>query len=292
MSCLDRQGLHHRETIAPDCAKPSRPLICATIPAMLKEPRWYLHFGRLSCLVTRAAISPRSGEWVRDLLVGLLVLGAGQALAEKPENVTSGEMAMLPSYCVDTQTFGDGTRISYWVGIMGKGFMGLHHYCWGLLALGRAQNTVMPQQTRRHILTYAINDFNFTLKNAAADFVLAPEIYTRRGDIQLMLSDPVAAYESFERARELKPDYWPAYSRWADVLIKANQKVEAKKLVKVGLQYAPGSKVLLDQFKALGGNASEIEPLVKPAATPSEGQATGMEPPVSTESSSATTPKQ
>jgi hypothetical protein len=69
----------------------------------------------------------------------------------------------------------------------------------------------------------------------------------------------------------MKPDYWPAYSDWAEVLIKAGQKPLAKVIIQTGLEHAPDSKVLQDQFRLLGGNPAAIVPLPKPPAPPSAG---------------------
>ena len=88
---------------------------------------------------------------------------------------------------------------------------------------------------------------------------MLPEVYTKIGDVHVLLSNISEAFLAYEKARTLKPDYWPAYTQWTDVLTKSGQKEEAKRLLKLGLQYAPGTRALLDRYRALGGKPSEIE---------------------------------
>ena len=130
----------------------------------------------------------------------------------------------------------------------------------------------MTTQTRRHVWTTIIDDFDYSLRNSSKDFILRPEIFTRKGEVELMVGLAGAAYDSFRLAREHKPDYWPAYSKWAAVLIKSGQKVDAKKLVKEGLEHSPDSEVLRTQYKSLGEDPGTIKPIAKPAAPAPAGQ--------------------
>ena len=100
------------------------------------------------------------------------------------------------------------------------------------------------------------------VKNSPRTFVLLPEIHTRIGELELHLARHHEADQSFAKARALKPDYWPAYSHWAEFLIKSGQRAEAKQLVKSGLEYSPNSRVLTEQYRMLGGKPSEIVPRV------------------------------
>ena len=212
-------------------------------------------------------------RWVRGLVLASLALCANTSFAGKPINVTKGEIALLPPYCVDTMGFDYGDAVSrtspragYWVGLMGKSFWAVHHYCWGLIELRRVESKFMAPEKRRFMLNVAVEGFGYSIFHASQDFVLLPEMYTRSGEVYIMMDNIPEAYDAFKRARELKPDYWPAYSRWAAVLIKSGQKAEAKQLVKEGLGYSPDATELLQQYKLLGGDPSEIRPLAKAAA--------------------------
>lgn len=194
----------------------------------------------------------------------LLAAFLGNAVA-KPDDITDVEMQLLPRYCRDTMGFGYGDavtntspRAGYWVSLMGRSFWAMHHYCWGLISMGRALRAGLPEANRRALWESAKGDFNYVVKNSTPDFIMLPEIYTRIGDADLALGRPGAARQAFEKARGLKADYWPAYSRWAEYLIGAGQRGEAIKIVIAGLENAPDSKVLRQQFQLLGGKAADF----------------------------------
>jgi tetratricopeptide (TPR) repeat protein len=205
----------------------------------------------------------------RELVLVALAASAALAVA-KPDNVTDGELALTPPYCPDTMGFKYGDayyntspRAGHWVGLMGKNFWSLHHYCWAMINLRRAQMAGVPPMTRKGLLENVVSDCIYVVKNTAPDFVLLPEIHTRIGETQLLLNNTGAAYDSFAQARALKPDYWPAYLRWAEVLVKINQKGEAKKLIAEGLRHAPDAKPLIDEYRLLGGDPTSIRPISK-----------------------------
>jgi tetratricopeptide (TPR) repeat protein len=210
------------------------------------------------------------------LLLSILAICLAVPALAKPENITDGELALTPEYCVDTATIRYGTeffnpspRAAHWVGLMGKSFWAMHHYCWALINLRRAQMAGVTPTTRKYLLQEAISDCIFVIRNSPSNFVMLPEIYTRIGDTHVLLGDPASANEAFETARTLKPDYWPAYTRWAAVLIKLGKKPEARKLLAEGLRHAPDAKPLQEQYKQLGGNPAEIAPVAK-AAPPAD----------------------
>ena len=201
-----------------------------------------------------------------SVLAALALMFGAPAFALKPPNVTDGEMALAPPYCPDTMGFKYGDayfntspRAAGWVAQMGKGFWAVHHYCWALINFRRTMTTLGPPEQRRGNLLGVMGDYQYVLDNVPPNFILLPEIYTKIGDLQVLLSNISAAFDAYRTARTLKADYWPAYTQWADVLIKSGQKEEAKGLLRLGLQYAPGTPALLDRYRALGANPSEIE---------------------------------
>lgn len=223
-------------------------------------------------------------KYVVGLLLSAVFL---PAIAAAPKNMGDFELTYLPPYCVDTEWFKGGPRYSnymsprapYWQSVMGVGFYWMHHYCAAIVLATRAESMSVTDIQRRYHLLQAVGEYTFTIKQLRLDFVLLPEIYTRLGEAQLNLSDFGAAYSSFLRAREIKPDYWPAYSRWAAVLIKTGQKREAEELVRTGLKYSPDSVTLMEQYRSLGGDPSKIVPakesLSQPAASAKEEDAAG-----------------
>jgi tetratricopeptide (TPR) repeat protein len=208
-----------------------------------------------------------SGVTALGLTLAVAILGLTSPVMAQPVNVTPEEMALSPRFCPDVQGYGrSGTRdapsaaAKRWVSLMGDTFWHVHHYCWGQINLQRALHSSTPQQTRQHLLGSVRNDYLYVVRNASKNFILLPEIYTKIGDVELLLSLPNDANKSFAQARALKPDYWPAYSHWAEFLINAGKKADAKQLVRTGLEYSPGARVLQEQYRLLGGKPSEIVP--------------------------------
>lgn len=199
-----------------------------------------------------------------SILFCILVM-PGISSANKPEDVTQAEMKLIPAYCADTMGFNYGgaysdtsPRAGHWVSLMGKSFWHMHHYCWGQINLMRARKAGIPAQTRQSMLESVSGDYQYVIKNSPPDFIMLPEISTRVGDVELLLSHPEKANEAFSRARQLKPDYWPAYSHWAEYLISIGRRPEALKLITSGLEHSPNAKVLLDLYRTLGGKPAGI----------------------------------
>jgi tetratricopeptide (TPR) repeat protein len=188
-----------------------------------------------------------------------LLLASSMAHAGQPQNITEAEMATLPPYCKDTSTFGSGDAYSNvsrdapkWVAMMGKGFWSMHHYCWALINLSRIQRPSTPPVIKEGTREAAISDMNYVINYVPRDFVVLPEIYTKRGEVQLALNREGEALESFNTARTLKPDYWPAYYQWADHLSRTGRKAQARQVVKEGLAHAPQSRSLQRLLSDLG----------------------------------------
>lgn len=198
------------------------------------------------------------------------------AMAGAPANITQQESALIPPYCAYTldqeEKHGSPERLR-WEARIGRGFNSLHHYCWGQINTLRALRSNTSGQERKRLLNAVLQDYLYVIRNIPRDSVLSPEIHTRVGEVELRLALYNEANKSFSQARALKPDYWPAYSHWAEFLIRAGQRAEAKQVVKSGLEYSPSSRVLREQYRLLGGNPSDIMPRVigpKPDAATGE----------------------
>ena len=209
---------------------------------------------------------------VHGSVIAALIAWASAVQANKPKNIEESEMRLAPAYCRDTQGFGYGDaysntspRAGYWVGLMGKSFWHMHHYCWARISFNRSQRAGISAQDRKALWESARGDYHYVINNSPRDFVMLPEIFTKLGEVELLLGQPNKANEAFARAREQKHDYWPAYSHWAEFLVKAGKRPEALKVVTAGLAYSPDSKVLLELFRVLGGKPSDMPPPVKKA---------------------------
>ena len=188
-------------------------------------------------------------------------LGATGALAGKPDNISESEMALIPPYCADANTFryGDATtntspNAPKWVGMMGPGFWHIHHYCWALINLNRVQKAGVPATIQSFTREDALSDMNYVIRNTDASFVILPEIYTKMGEIYLQLKKPRDAEVAYAKAWQLRPDYWPPYAQWASFLAQSGQKARAREIAEEGLRNAPSSRTLRMLVRDLGGN--------------------------------------
>lgn len=228
----------------------------------------------------RAFVLPVHRVVFSVLLVSLASLFSVPAHAGMP-TLSPGEMAMLPAYCPDTQGFGYGDasyntspRAGHWVGLMGKSFWAMHHHCLGIYKIHRAALPGIPAHVRKHHLESAVDEFNYVIENSTPNFIMLPEVFRMRGDVQLKLGRLADANESYAIARRHKPDYAPAYINWADELARTGLKKSSLALLEDGLRVAPDSKELRASYAKLGGNveafvkALPVAPLSAQAALP------------------------
>lgn len=217
------------------------------------------------------------GTGMIQSLLPLLLLAVALPHAEaRPRDVTDEEIALTSPFCLDTEAFGGAHQCHigrtqksyYWQEALGNGFCSLHHYCWGEVHLLRANRWKVKPHVRKFHFERAVAEFKYVIDNSPKDFKLLPEVYTRKGEAELRIYDYINANKSFARARALKPDYWPAYSGWIDALIKAGRKADAKALAKQGLEHSPHARLLIEQYKQLGGNPQDIVPKAAPEAPP------------------------
>lgn len=199
-------------------------------------------------------------------MLGAWLLGASAAaMASKPGNITDAEMGLLPRYCPDTMGFGYGDasyntspNAAKWVAIMGKGFWAVHHHCWALIKMRRAERPGMLAVHKQGHWRSALADFWYVVNHSPRNFILLPEIFTWIGRTEILLGNASNADEAFAKARAEKPDYWPAYYHWAEFLVRAGRKAEALDVIKTGLQHSPGAKSLLSLFTYIGGKPGDI----------------------------------
>ncbi|WP_428507463.1 tetratricopeptide repeat protein [Roseateles sp.] len=198
------------------------------------------------------------------LVVAVLCLTLhAPARSAEQGNFTAGEISLLPDFCQDRLNYPvysfSHPKWAYWGSRMGETFKHVHHYCWALVSLRRASMTPNKEK-RAHLVTTAINDLEYVISNATADFRLKPEVYARIGDAALQLENFSKAFDAYDNARQLKPGYPPAYTGWADVLFKAGQKDAARELIEEGLRHAPESPELRSTFRRYGGDPSKVVP--------------------------------
>jgi len=189
---------------------------------------------------------------------------AAQPRAE-PSGFTWGELSLLPEYCRDANGVlyavsmggppgpAQGPRAAYWYAQIGEDFWHFHHLCRGLRDLIRAGSPSNAPQRRRFLQEAAMGEFRYMIKNSSPAMPLMPEIWLKLGETQLLVGDMVGAKTSFETSRDLKPDYWPAYTRWFDFLITLKAFDQARALAQEGLRHAPDSAELKSRLASITG---------------------------------------
>jgi tetratricopeptide (TPR) repeat protein len=108
------------------------------------------------------------------------------------------------------------------------------------------------------MLSTATADYAYTIANSTPDFVLLPEILVRLGEAYALLPELAKAIQSYERAIEIKPDYWPAYERLATAYTQARLPDRALEALRNGLRVLPEQPELLRQYKQLGGKLADV----------------------------------
>lgn len=202
----------------------------------------------------------RLGSTLRRLLASTcLALGLTQACAQVA-NLTDGELALTPAFCQDVQTVNGWSQFSrpsprspHWLSLMGPTFWGMHHYCWAMVHLQRAERAGTTPQFRSWAIREAIADFYYVVRVAPADFILLPEIYYRVGEAHLMLGEYGAALGEFQKSRNAKPGYWPPYLAEANLMLKSGKKKEAVAVLEKGLAEIPAEPNLVAALQRVNG---------------------------------------
>lgn len=210
--------------------------------------------------------------------LGVVFVASGAALAQDipgyPAMIDAydaREVAMLPRYCAHTQLFRDhvpggnnNAEIARWQSVIGSNmFQHMHHYCWGLMKTNRAVLLSRSQQVRMSYLSSSISEFEYVINHAPADFVLLPEILSKKGENLIRMGKGPLAILDLERAAELKPDYWPPYAHLSDFYKEAGDKSKAREALERGLSFAPDATGLKRRLAELQGGRDQERPPAK-----------------------------
>jgi tetratricopeptide (TPR) repeat protein len=216
-------------------------------------------------------------KWTAVRLSVLVVLGLAGTLARYPSvqaqaipgypdqiyTLDPREVALLPPFCNYTQHFrehlpggGDKAVIDGWYARLGPAFHHLHHYCYGLMKTNRANLLVQDQTMRRFYLTDAITEYDYVIERSSNDFILLPEILSKKGENLIALGKgPVAVFE-LNRAIQLKDDYWPPYAQLSDYYKDTGDPRKAREVLEAGLARAPDAKALQRRLGELDSGAA------------------------------------
>ena len=184
---------------------------------------------------------------------------AGMDYPSRRRTFTPGELSRLPEYCQFQMGMPgrDTARGAYYVAALGKTLDDIHHYCRGLRDVMFSQTFALPANHRHGLLTRAAGEVEYMVKTNPDTLVLMPEIHYRLGEIMLDMGRVPEAQAAFEKSRALKPDYWPAYTRWADFLIKNKQLEQARQVIEEGLKHSPDGPELKQRL-------ARVSPTAKP----------------------------
>jgi tetratricopeptide (TPR) repeat protein len=119
-----------------------------------------------------------------------------------------------------------------------------------------ATNKAMVAPSRRerlHHLDTSIKEFDYVIRLAKTDFVLLPEILTKKGQNLIRFNEPAKGIQELQSAIELKPDYWPAYIGISDYYKDAGDPARAREWLERGLVATPEAKPLKRRLAELEG---------------------------------------
>ena len=207
---------------------------------------------------------------IRYRCPALLALGAILALTVPayaaaptgyPDSAYAGdprEMAMVPRYCVHTQVYrdvvpggGHGDEIKRWTSVMGPTFNAMHHYCAGLILTNRANFLSRTPADRQYYLNFSIVEFDYVIQRAPQDFIVLPEILTKKGENLIRLGRAHLGIVELQRAIDLKPDYWPPYAQMSDYYKGTGDILKAREYLEKALSYSPDVKGLKTRLSEL-----------------------------------------
>jgi len=184
---------------------------------------------------------------------------AGLDYPTRRRSFTPGELARLPEYC--QYQMGMPSRETpqgkYYLSMLGKGLDDIHHYCRGLRDIMYARIMALPPVHKRALWDRAAGEIKYIMSTNPDTLIIMPEVYYRYGEVMLELGRVADAQSAFEKSRALKPDYWPAYTLWADFLIREKQPDQARAIVEQGLKHAPDNAELQQRM-------SRLPPVAKP----------------------------
>lgn len=174
------------------------------------------------------------------------------------------EMAMLPRFCLYVQDFrgvvpggNDPAQIERWSSIFGPTYLHMHHYCYGLMKVNRGTLLARDAYVKRFYLQDSIHEFDYVLERAPQNFILLPEILTKKGEVLIKLGQGPQAIVPLERAAELKPDYWPAYAYMSDYYKEIGDLKKAREILERGLSFASDAKGLRRRLADLDAETSK-----------------------------------
>jgi tetratricopeptide (TPR) repeat protein len=189
------------------------------------------------------------------IVIGLLIFSQSAASQFSTSTVELDEWPFLPAWCRYTQTENPYTpketavspspKARELIAMVGmKGWKALHHYCWGLAKLHRSYKIGITEEQRKFLMGSAISEIDYVLRHSPSDFILRPELLTKRGSILLVFGKYAEAENNLKTAIKEQATYWPPYGYLSDVYLKQGRVDDARLILEKGLKIAPNAKGL------------------------------------------------
>ncbi len=185
------------------------------------------------------------------------------------------EWAMLPKYCLYSpgyyQRAPAGTvnpaELARWKTMLGPTYEHIHHYCMALQEIVYADFFARTPQSRLRSLENSIGAgyIEYVIERATPGFALLPELHTKKGEVLVRLGKSLLAIAEFQRAIELKADYWPPYAAMSGIYKDTGDIAKAREWLEKGLAAAPDAKALARRLDELPPSKTSTRRVSKPA---------------------------
>ena len=113
-------------------------------------------------------------------------------------------------------------------------------------------------KNRRGVATIALGHVE-AIEPMLRDFVLLPEMLTKKGENLIRLGRPWEAVTELHHAIELRPDYWPPYAVLSDHYKATGDQPKAREWLEKGLASSPNTKALQQRLAELGGTRGKSQ---------------------------------
>lgn len=166
-----------------------------------------------------------------------------------PQSNVPTTNAMLPPYCKDSV---DQKAVGYqeWVNKLGPDFVHVRHYCAGLYTMAVGVK-LFDKSKREEAFNNAIQEMDYVLRYASADFALLPKISYDIGQLYEKLDKTDDAIKAYQYSIKLNPKLPIPYAALSDLFKKQKDTKAAVSILEQGLKYKPDSKALLKRMASL-----------------------------------------
>ena len=116
----------------------------------------------------------------------------------------------------------------------GPGWTAMHHYCWGLMEMGRAARPNFSREQRASHAAGALREIDYVLRNSPRDFVMRPMVLSRRARFLLQIGQPADAASTARALIDEWPRFADGYPLLAEALLKLGKRDEAGRVLSQG----------------------------------------------------------